>query len=493
MSFDGEAFVDEMRAELVASGRTLDKARWVERVVQGEATKEDLVGWARQHYHGVTYHTRRFLSIWLGRIPYEMTESVIENIGEEVLGIQSKSGHGHLYWLFQFTRALGAPDEVITEATPNVEAVLSESFLYNLAHQRPWYEFQFGASLGIENQIPPAYIRAVEGFKHHYGAPARTRRLRVPHHPHHGRRRSRWTRRRVRRAVPRHRRQASLGACRVLRRGRGDPSLLGRLRRGVVVVADHAIFFHDYNETDQPIVGGKCASLGAMTRAGLPVPPGFAVTTHAFADSMGRDHVGPFLQAQLDNLDVNDLHALTASAARCRQMVLDAGPFGGGGSSRSAPATANCASRPAIDDVAVAVRSSATAEDQPDASFAGQQDTYLWIRGADDVVNHVVRCWASLYTDRAIAYRHENGYPHSDVAMSVAVQQMVLPKAAGVAFTLNPTNGDRSTIVIDSAFGLGESVVSGIVTPDNYMIDKVIFEITKRTVSAKEAGVLCRG
>ena len=123
--------------------------------MQGEATKEDLVGWARQHYHGVTYHTRRFLSIWLGRIPYEMTDSVIENIGEEVLGIQSKSGHGHLHWLFQFTRALGAPDEVITEATPNVEAVLSESFLYNLAHQRPWYEFQFGASLGIENQIPP--------------------------------------------------------------------------------------------------------------------------------------------------------------------------------------------------------------------------------------------------------------------------------------------------------------------------------------------------
>jgi pyrroloquinoline quinone (PQQ) biosynthesis protein C len=98
-----------------------------------------------------------------------MTDSVIENIGEEVLGIQSKSGHGHLHWLFEFTRALGAPDEVITEATPNVEAVLSESFLYNLAHQRPWYEFQFGASLAIENQIPPAYIRAVEGFKHHYG------------------------------------------------------------------------------------------------------------------------------------------------------------------------------------------------------------------------------------------------------------------------------------------------------------------------------------
>ena len=146
-----------------------------------------------------------------------------------------------------------------------------------------------------------------------------------------------------------------------------------------------------------------------------------------------------------------------------------------------------------IDDVAVAVRSSATAEDQPDASFAGQQDTYLWIRGADNVVNHVVRCWASLYTDRAISYRHENGYPIADVAMSVAVQQMVLPKAAGVAFTLNPTNGDRSTIVIDSAFGLGESVVSGTVTPDNYMVDKVDLRDHQAHGVGQGARVLRRG
>jgi len=168
MGFDGEAFVEEMRQELVDSGRTLDRAVWIERVVQGEATPQEMVGWARQHYWGVTYHTRRFLSIWVGRIPYEMTEGVIENIGEEVLGIQSKSGYGHLHWLFQFTRALGAPDTVIEDATPNVAAVLSESLLYNLAHQRPWYEFQFGAILGIENQIPAAYQRAVQGFKEHY-------------------------------------------------------------------------------------------------------------------------------------------------------------------------------------------------------------------------------------------------------------------------------------------------------------------------------------
>ncbi len=252
-----------------------------------------------------------------------------------------------------------------------------------------------------------------------------------------------------------------------------------------MVVAGHAIFFHDYCETDQPIVGGKCASLGAMTRAGLPVPPGFAVTTHAFDDSMGRDHVGPLLAKLLENLDVTDMCELSRAAGSCRQLVLDAGPSAAAESVIRAGYQQLC-EHTGVDDVAVAVRSSATAEDQPDASFAGQQDTYLWIRGADNVVNHVVRCWASLYTDRAISYRYESGYEHADVAMSVAVQQMVLPKAAGVAFTLNPTNGDRSTIVIDSAFGLGESVVSGMVTPDNYMIDKVIFEITRRTVSAKE-------
>ena len=104
MAFDGEAFVNELRAELQASGRTLDQADWVKRTQQGEATKEDLVAWARQHYHGVTYHTCRVLSAWVTRIPYEMTDGVIDNIAEEVLGTTSKSGFGHLHWLFEFTR-----------------------------------------------------------------------------------------------------------------------------------------------------------------------------------------------------------------------------------------------------------------------------------------------------------------------------------------------------------------------------------------------------
>lgn len=168
MGFNGERFVESLRAELEESRRGLKYANWVERTTRGEATKEELVGWARQHYWGVTYHTRRFLSIWLARVPYEMTDELVANLSEEVLGLQSKSGKSHLHWLFQFTRALGAPDTVITEASPNADAVLSESYMYNMAHQRPWHEMMFGAILGIENQIPDAYKRVVAGFEKHY-------------------------------------------------------------------------------------------------------------------------------------------------------------------------------------------------------------------------------------------------------------------------------------------------------------------------------------
>jgi pyrroloquinoline quinone (PQQ) biosynthesis protein C len=150
----------------------LENAAWIEKVSQGTATKEELVGWARQHYWGVTYHTRRFLSIWVGRIPYDMTDEVIENIAEEVLATEQKNlfgeGKSHLDWLFHFTRALGAPDDVIKLATPNADAVLSESLLYNFAHQRPWYEMIFGALMAIESQIPEAYKKVVAGFEEHY-------------------------------------------------------------------------------------------------------------------------------------------------------------------------------------------------------------------------------------------------------------------------------------------------------------------------------------
>ena len=134
----------------------------------------------------------------------------------------------------------------------------------------------------------------------------------------------------------------------------------------------------------------------------------------------------------------------------------------------------------------VAVRSSATAEDLPDASFAGQQDTFLWIRGIDEVLLHVRRCISSLYTGRAIAYRANKGFAGGDVAISVGVQKMANSFTAGVMFTIHPANGDRSVIVIDSNFGFGESVVSGEVTPDHFVVNKVTLDIIDRTVSTKE-------
>ena len=136
--------------------------------------------------------------------------------------------------------------------------------------------------------------------------------------------------------------------------------------------------------------------------------------------------------------------------------------------------------------VPVAVRSSATAEDLPEASFAGQQDTYLWIRGADEVLQHVRRCIASLYTARAIAYRADRAIPSGQVAISVGVQKMANAYTAGVMFTIHPANGDSSVIVIDSNFGFGESVVSGQVTPDHFVVNKVTLDIIERTISRKE-------
>jgi pyruvate,water dikinase len=136
--------------------------------------------------------------------------------------------------------------------------------------------------------------------------------------------------------------------------------------------------------------------------------------------------------------------------------------------------------------VPVAVRSSATAEDLAGASFAGQQDTYLWIRGIDAVLHHMRRCISSLYTGRAIAYRSRQGYGDDTLAISVGVQKMANAYTAGVMFTIHPANGDRSVIVIDSNFGFGESVVSGEVTPDHFVVNKVTLDIIDRTVSHKE-------
>ena len=252
------------------------------------------------------------------------------------------------------------------------------------------------------------------------------------------------------------------------------------------------VWFDRYTVEDAPRVGGKNASLGEMTAAGLPVPPGFALTTDAYArlwrDRALVDEVNGLLRA----IDHDDL----ASNRRISEQIrarIEAAPFPADAAEDLAEAYEALCRHCETDDVPVAVRSSATAEDMPDASFAGQQDSYLWIRGADEVVRNVQRCWSSLFTDRAIAYRHSMGYLHQPVAMSVGVQKMVDPVASGVAFTLNPADGDRSQVAIDASWGLGEAVVSGEVNPDHFLVDKVLRTVISRKVSDKHAEYVVTG
>ncbi len=244
------------------------------------------------------------------------------------------------------------------------------------------------------------------------------------------------------------------------------------------------LWFENYQLADAPMLGGKNASLGTLLAAGLPVPPGFAVSADCYRKALADGGLTGQLDALITAADPRDPASVAAAGARARALIGSLVLSGDLAEAIRAAYEELC-SRCGDSDVPVAVRSSATCEDQPDASFAGEHDTYLWVRGGDPVVAQVLRCWASLFTDRGIAYRIERGYGRASVAMSVGVQQMVRPRAAGVAFTLNPLNGDRSQVAIDASWGFGEAVVGGEVTPDNFLVDKVMGAITRRTISAK--------
>jgi len=246
----------------------------------------------------------------------------------------------------------------------------------------------------------------------------------------------------------------------------------------------YIVWFSDPYPGDVRHLGGKNASLVTMTGAGMPVPPGFAVTADAYRRVFAESGLAETVATLLDGIDVTDTTAVSAAGAAARAAVTTV-PLPQWLVEEILEAYDALAERCADPLVGVAVRSSATSEDQPDASFAGEHDTYLWVRGHASLVDHVRRCWASLFTDRAITYRREMGYPDDASAMSVGVQKMVTPRTAGVAFTLNPTNGDRSQVAIDASWGLGEAVVSGSVTPDNFLVDKVVGQVTSRTISPK--------
>ncbi len=234
-----------------------------------------------------------------------------------------------------------------------------------------------------------------------------------------------------------------------------------------------------------PLVGGKCASLGELINAGVRVPPGFALTTEGYRRFIQEAGIEREVRGRTAGIDAQDLEELERVSAELR-ATIESHPFPTALEDEIAEHYRRLAVRCCMPAVPVAVRSSATAEDLAGASFAGQQDTYLWIRGVDEVLHHMRRCISSLYTGRAIAYRANRGFADTEVAISVGVQKMARAFTAGVMFTIHPANGDRSVIVIDANFGFGESVVSGEVTPDHFVVNKITLDIIERHISRKE-------
>lgn len=237
-------------------------------------------------------------------------------------------------------------------------------------------------------------------------------------------------------------------------------------------------WFEDIGKDDVAIAGGKGANLGEMTRSGIPVPPGFMVTAPVYKEFI-RGELAEKLKKLLD-IDVDNAKILEENAVKAQQLIM----------SKKISIEVSEAIKKAYEKLSkgekkgalVATRSSATAEDLPGASFAGEQATYLGIQGADEVVKHVQKCWASLFTARAIFYRVKHNFPHEKVYMSVVVEKLINAESAGVMFTVHPTTSEKNRIVIEGLWGLGESVVSGEETPDRWVVDKDNFTIVEKTI-----------
>jgi phosphoenolpyruvate synthase/pyruvate phosphate dikinase len=244
--------------------------------------------------------------------------------------------------------------------------------------------------------------------------------------------------------------------------------------------------FGDLRLTDRPQVGGKCASLGELIHAGVDVPDGFAVTADAFEAFRDQGTLRGDLKHIVRSVDASrssDLDAAHSAATALveatamPQEVID----------QIAAAYAELCETVGAEAVPVAVRSSGISEDGDVTSFAGQQETYLWVVGASDVIGRVRACWASLYTPQAIAYRSKlpEDVAFESTLISVGVQVMVDAEVAGVAFTVSPRTGDRSVMAINASWGLGQAVVSGEVTPDEYWLSKIDLEVTSSTIAHK--------
>ncbi|MFF6982044.1 rifamycin-inactivating phosphotransferase [Streptomyces sp. NPDC008343] len=248
------------------------------------------------------------------------------------------------------------------------------------------------------------------------------------------------------------------------------------------MIEQYVVDLHEVDETQVAVVGGKGAHLGGLSRIeGIRVPGGFCVTTDAFRRIMAEAPSIDALLEQLSRLNPDDREAIRTLSAQIRRTVEGIAIPGD-----LAAAITRALGRLG-EQAAYAVRSSATAEDLPTASFAGQQDTYLNVVGPTAILQHLSRCWASLFTERAVTYRQRNGIDHRTVLMAVVVQRMVFPHAAGILFTADPVTGNRKVATVDAGFGLGEALVSGLVNPDVFKVRHG--EVVAKAIAAKQRAV----
>ncbi|MEM4367011.1 MAG: phosphoenolpyruvate synthase [Candidatus Anstonellales archaeon] len=248
-------------------------------------------------------------------------------------------------------------------------------------------------------------------------------------------------------------------------------------------------WFSELRKEDVGIVGGKGANLGEMSAAGFPIPLGFVVTAEAYRQFLEHNKIVQPIKGILDMLDVNSASDLSRASETIKKMIIS-------GEipkeiERSILQAYEKLCRARNEEVFVAVRSSATAEDIPQASFAGQQASFLNVRGPENVVAAVKECWASLFEPRAIFYRVQHGFKHMDVAIAVVVQEMVNADRSGVAFTVDPLTGDEDVIVIEAAFGLGEVVVGGLITPDTYKVRKSTLSLIEKRAGVQDFMIVC--
>jgi phosphoenolpyruvate synthase/pyruvate phosphate dikinase len=244
---------------------------------------------------------------------------------------------------------------------------------------------------------------------------------------------------------------------------------------------NYILFFQEIDSKDLPLVGGKGANLGEMTKAGFPVPGGFCVTTEGYKEFISHNNLADFISRVIQDASLGNISQV--GAAIREKLKQSSIPEQVREEIIAAISTAGA-------DLAYAVRSSATAEDLPFASFAGQQDTYLNVKGEESILDAVRNCWASLFTDRAILYRIQNNINHEMVHMSVIVQEMVLPEVSGIMFTADPVSGHRGIISIDAGYGLGEALVSGLVSADIYKFRKSTGRIESKIIAEKKLAII---